>query len=53
MGLHAVLVDVFFYMAFRAVIHFHAIPGIELDTGDIFAPDIPAVTGNAVFLINP
>ena len=52
-GLYAVLVDVFSHMALRAVIHFHAIPGIALDAGDIFAPDIPAVTGNAIFLINP
>jgi hypothetical protein len=39
-------------MALRAVIHFHAIPGIALETGDIFAPDIPAIAGNAILLIN-
>ena len=51
-GLHAVLVNIFFHMALGAVIHFHAIPGIALDTGDIFAPDIPAEACNPVGLIH-
>jgi hypothetical protein len=40
-------------MALGAVIHFHAVPGIALDAGDVFTPDVSAVTGNAIFLINP
>jgi hypothetical protein len=52
-GLHAVLVDVFSHMALGAVIHFHAIPGIAFNAGDIFAPDIDTVSGNPVFLIDP
>ena len=51
-GLNAVLIDALFSVALRAIIHFHAIPGVALETGDIFAPDIAAVTGNAVFFIN-
>ena len=51
-GLYAVLVDVFFFVAFRAIIHFHAIPGVALNAGDILAPDIDAVAGNAIFSIN-
>jgi hypothetical protein len=50
-GLHAALIDVVSHMAFGAIIHFHAIPGIEFDSRDIFAPDIPAVTGYPIFFI--
>ena len=52
-GLHAVLVDIFSHMALGAVIHFHTVPGIALDAGDIFTPDIDAVPGDAIFLIDP
>jgi hypothetical protein len=31
-GLHASLIDVFFHMAFGAVIHFHPIPAVALDS---------------------
>ena len=51
-GLHAVLVDVFFYMALRAVIHLHAVPWIALNSGHISAPDITTVAGNTIFFID-
>jgi hypothetical protein len=51
-SLNAVLVDVFLLMTLRAIIHFHPIPGITLKSGDILAPDIPAIAGNAIFFID-
>lgn len=51
-SLNAVLIGVFFLMTLRAIIHFHPIPGIALKAGDILTPDIPAITGNAIFFID-
>ena len=52
-GLHTGIVDTGGLMAFRAVVHFHAIPGIVLDSGNIVPPDVPAVTADAVSLQRP
>ena len=38
-------------MAFGTVIHLHAVPGIEFQTGDIFSPDVSADAREPVFLI--
>ena len=50
-GLYTALIDVEPLVAFGAIIHFHAIPGIALKAGDVLAPDIPTVSGNAVGFI--
>ena len=51
--LNTILVDVFSLVTFGAVIHFHSIPGVLLESGDIFAPYVSAQAGNAVGLIDP
>ena len=51
-GLNARLVDVIFLMTFGAVIHFHAIPRVAFDAGNIFTPDVDAVSADAVFAVN-
>ena len=51
MCLHTSLIDVFFFVAFGAIIHFHAIPGIALDSANVMTPDIAAIAGDPVFLI--
>jgi hypothetical protein len=38
-------------MALGAVIHFHPVPGITAEAGNIFAPYIPAVSRDSIFLI--
>ena len=38
-------------VAFGAVIHFHAIPGVFLDPDDILSPDVPAIACDPVLLI--
>jgi hypothetical protein len=40
-----VFFDPFFCMTIGTIIHFHAVPGIELKTCDVFTPDVNAVTG--------
>jgi hypothetical protein len=50
-GLNTALIDVIAHMTFRAIIHFHAIPGIKFDPRDVFAPDIPAVARNPIGFI--
>jgi len=50
-GLNTSLIDVVAHMTFRAIIHFHAIPGIKFDPRDVFAPDIPAVAGYPIGFI--
>lgn len=51
-GLNTALIDVLFAMAFGAIIHFHAIPNVAFEAGNVFAPNITAVTGNSIFFIN-
>jgi hypothetical protein len=51
-GLNAVLIDAFIAVAFGTIIHFHAIPGVALDTGNSSAPNINAIPGDAIFFIN-
>lgn len=41
----------FFLMAFAAIGHFHTVPGVFTDSGDVLSPDILAVTGYAIFLV--
>jgi hypothetical protein len=40
-------------MTVGAVVHFHAIPGILLEPAYILSPDVPAVSGDPIFLVNP
>ncbi len=48
MGLNAALADILPFVAFGAIVHFHAVPGIALKAGDILTPDIAAVAGKPV-----
>lgn len=51
-GLHTGVMDnVITRMAFRAIVHLHAIPAIVLEPGDARSPYIPAVSGDAVFFV--
>lgn len=40
-----------FRVALRAVVHLHAIPGIDLISGDISSPDIDAIARHAIDLV--
>ena len=53
LGLDTSLVNIFPDMALGAVVHFHPLPWLVAKTGNVFPPDIAAVAGDAVFLINP
>ena len=46
-------IDVVETVAIGTVVHLHAIPGVLFETGDVPPPDVAAVTGDPVFLINP
>jgi hypothetical protein len=50
--LNASLIDVLFLVALGTVVHLHAIPRISFPAGDISAPNVAAVTGDSVFLID-
>jgi hypothetical protein len=51
-GLNTALIDVLFSMTFGAIIHFHTIPGVAFDSGNVASPNISTVTGNSIFFIN-
>ncbi|VTR63960.1 hypothetical protein DESC_120052 [Desulfosarcina cetonica] len=38
-------------VALGTVIHLHAVPAVFLEPGDILAPDIPAVAGDAIVFV--
>ena len=42
-----------FLMAFSTIIHFHPVPAVLLETGNVFSPDVPAVAGNPALFIDP
>ena len=50
-GLNAVLVDAFIAVAFRTIVHFHAIPGVAFQPEHVLAPNITAIAGDAVFFV--
>ena len=50
-GLNAGLPGSHPFVTFCTIIHFHPVPGVPLDTGDILAPYIPTVAGNTIFLV--
>jgi hypothetical protein len=51
-GLNAILMDTQLDVALGAVIHLHPVPGVLLESGDVLAPDIPAVSCDSVFLVD-
>lgn len=53
MAYKAGVVGAVFFMARGAVVHFHAIPRVLLETGNVPAPDVPAVLGEPIVLVRP
>src|SRR5512137_1801877 len=51
LGLHAAGGHVGLLVALGTVVHFHAVPGVALEAGDVLAPDVPAVSRDPVLLI--
>jgi hypothetical protein len=49
--LYTSLVDIIFPVAFYTVIHFHAVPRIFLQSGNVGPPYVPAVSGDPVLLV--
>jgi hypothetical protein len=51
-GLNAILLDTKLDVALGAVVHLHPVPGVGLETRDVLAPDIPAVSCDTVLLVH-
>jgi hypothetical protein len=51
-GLNTVLIDIVLLVAFRTIIHFHPVPGVFLETGNVFTPYIAAVSGQDIIFID-
>jgi hypothetical protein len=52
MTIEAAVVSVPFGMAPYAPIHLHSLPRVRRDTGDVPSPNVPAVTADAIHLVD-
>ena len=40
-------------MTLGTIVHLHPIPGVFLEPGDAFPPNISTISGDSIFFVNP